>query len=97
MVEVVKSGTFERWLSGLRDVRGQAIIARRIERLAAGNPGDVKPGGGGISELRIAFGPGPRVYVKRHGDVLIVLLAGGDKSSQAADIAAAKAIAEAWG
>jgi putative addiction module killer protein len=78
-------------------VRGQAVIARRIERLAPGNPGDVKPVGEGISELRIAFGPGYRVYVKRHGDVLIVLLAGGDKSSQAADIATAKAIAKAWG
>jgi len=78
-------------------VRGQAIVARRIERLAAGNPGDVKPVGEGISELRIAFGPGYRVYFKRHGDVLIVLLAVGDKSSEAADIATAKAIAKAWG
>ncbi len=84
------------WLRGLRDPRGRAIILVRIERMAAGNPGDVKPVGGGLSELRIAFGPGYRVYFKRHGDTLIVLLAGGDKSTQAADIAKARKIAEDW-
>ena len=68
----------------------------RIEQLAAGNPGDLKAIGGGLSELRIAFGPGCRVYFKNHNGMVIVLLAGGDKSTQAADIAKAKAIADDW-
>lgn len=96
MVEVVVSESFSRWLGNLRDVRGQAIIARRIERLAGGNPGDVKPVGAGISELRIAFGPGYRVYFLNRGGLMIVLLAGGDKSTQAADIVRAKIIAQDW-
>jgi putative addiction module killer protein len=96
MVEVVKSATFDQWLSGLRDVRGRAVILVRIERLAAGNAGDVKPVGGGLSEMRIAFGPGYRIYFKRHVEALILLLAGGDKSTQATDITRARAIAEEW-
>jgi len=96
MAEVVTSGTFDRWLRHLRDVRGRAVILARIERLAIGNAGDVKPIGGGLSERRIAFGPGYRVYFKSHGDTLILLLAGSDKSTQAADIAKAEAIAEEW-
>jgi putative addiction module killer protein len=96
MVEVVRSGTFDKWLKDLRDIRGKAIVLVRIERLAAGNPGDVKSVGNGLSEMRIAFGPGYRVYFKRQGRALIVLLAGGDKSTQAIDIAKAKEIAEDW-
>ncbi len=96
MVAIVKSGTFDKWLTELRDARGRAIVLVRIGRLEAGNPGDVKPVGGGVSEMRIAFGPGYRVYFTMRGETLIVLLAGGDKSTQAADIAKAKAIAEEW-
>ena len=96
VVEVVASNTFSGWLSHLPDVRGQAIIARRIERLAGGNPGDVKPVGAGVSELRIPFGPGYRVYFMNRSGTLIVLLAGGDKSTQATDIVRAKMIAKSW-
>ena len=96
VAKVVKFSTFDKWLTGLRDVRGRAMILVRIERLAAGNAGDVRGVGGGVSELRIAFGPGYRVYFKPSKGAVIVLLAGGDKSSQAADIAKAKAIAADW-
>ena len=96
MSDVVKSATFDRWLAGLRDIRGRAIVLVRIERLAAGNPGDWKAVGGGVNELRIAFGPGYRVYYKDHGGLVVVLLAGGDKSTQAADIIKAKVIAADW-
>ena len=96
MAVVVRSGTFDKWLTKLRDVRGRATVLVRIERLAAGNPGDVKPVGDGVSEMRIAFGPGYRVYFMKSGETLIVLLAGGDKSTQAADITKAKAIAKEW-
>lgn len=73
-----------------------ARIAIRIDRLAAGNPGDVKPIGGGISELRITYGPGYRVYYMQRGSTMVVLLCGGDKSSQQRDIKAAHRIAEEW-
>lgn len=96
MAVVVRSGTFDKWLTKLRDVCGRATVLVRIERLAAGNPGDVKPVGDGVSEMRIAFGPGYRVYFMKPGETLIVLLAGGDKSTQAADITKAKAIAKEW-
>ena len=96
MVEIVSSETFDRWLRGLRDRQARARILVRIDRLAAGNPGDIKPVGGGVSEMRIDHGPGYRVYLMQKGAVLAVLLAGGDKSTQAADIARAKAIAQEW-
>lgn len=96
MVEVVKSATFDRWLSTLNDRRAGARVQVRIDRLAAGNPGDVKPVGNGISELRIDYGPGYRVYYVREGQWLIVLLCGGDKSSQQKDIEEAKRIAADW-
>ena len=86
MLEVRKTEAFARWLDGLRDVQGRARVQVRIERLAAGNPGDVAPVGEGVSELRIHDGPGYRVYFKQFGDVLVVLLAGGDKATQAKDI-----------
>ena len=93
MAEIRKTEVFARWLDGLRDLRARARIQARIERLATGNAGDVKPAGEGVSELRIDYGPGYRVYFKRHGRKLIILLAGGDKSSQAKDIKAALRLA----
>jgi len=86
MVEVRQTERFVQWLEGLRDLRGRAKVLARIERLIGGNPGDVRPVGGGVSELRINYGPGYRVYYQQMGTTLIILLAGGDKSSQAKDI-----------
>ena len=96
MVEVVKSATLDRWLRRLKDRRAAARVLIRIDRLAAGNPGDVEPVGEGISELRIAYGPGYRVYYLQEGQRLIVLLCDGDKSSQQKDIDEAKRIAADW-
>ena len=96
MVELIKSSTFDAWLRELRDRRAVARIQARLDRLAAGNPGDVKPVGSGISELRIDHGPGYRVYFIQRGPVVIVLLCGGDKSSQSGDIERARAIAALW-
>lgn len=93
MIEVIKSTTFDRWLSALRDIRAAAKVQARIDRLAAGNAGDVKPVGEGVSEMRIDYGPGYRVYFMRRGLLLVVLLCGGDKSTQDVDIAAAKLLA----
>ena len=95
MVEVVKSATFDRWLRRLKDRRAVARVLVRVDRLAAGNAGDAKPVGHGVSELRIDYGPGYRVYFTRHGDAWVVLLCGGDKASQRADIKAALALANA--
>ena len=89
MIEIRKTEVFARWLDGLRDLRARARIQARVERLATANPGDVKAAGEGVSELRIDYGPGYRVYFKRRGRKLIILSAGGDKSSQAKDIKAA--------
>lgn len=86
MFEFHKTEKFIRWLDGLRDIRARARVQARIERLAAGNTGDVKPVGEGVSELRINYGPGYRVYFTRRGSKLIILLAGGDNSTQSADI-----------
>ena len=86
MVEVRQTERFVRWLEGLRDLRGRAKVLARIERLIGGNPGDVRPVGSGVSELRINYGPGYRVYYLQWGTTLIILLAGGDKSSQVKDI-----------
>ena len=93
MIEIRKTERFARWLDDLRDIRGRARVQARIERLAAGNPGDVAPVGEGVSELRIDYGPGYRVYFKQHGRELILLLAGGDKSTQAGDIKTALRLA----
>ena len=86
MIKIRKTEVYAKWLNDLRDVRGRARILVRIERLASGNPGDVKPVGEGISELRIDYGPGYRVYYKKHGQEVVILLAGGDKSTQTRDI-----------
>jgi putative addiction module killer protein len=84
---------YARWFARLRDHAAQARIVARIRRLLLGNPGDVKPVGEGVSEMRIDYGPGYRVYFTRRGHSLIILLAGGDKSTQAKDIARAKELA----
>jgi putative addiction module killer protein len=94
VIEIQETGTFSSWLKALRDDRARATIAVRIRRLAFGNPGDVMPVGEGISELRIHHGAGYRVYFVQRGALLIVLLCGGDKSTQTKDIAAAKRLAE---
>ena len=86
MIEVRKTDVFVEWLDSLRDIRAKARVLVRIERLAAGNPGDVKPISEGVSELRIDYGPGYRVYFKKRGRELVILLAGGDKSTQTRDI-----------
>lgn len=96
MIEIVQSATFAKWLSGLRDRQARARIQARITRLALGNPGDVKPIQKGISEMRIDYGPGYRVYYLQRGPVVIVLLCGGDKRTQAEDIERAIAIAKDW-
>ena len=85
-VEIQKTEVFTRWLDGLRDIQARARVQVRIERLATGNAGDVKPVGEGVSELRINYGPGYRVYFIRQGRNVIILLAGGDKRTQASDI-----------
>jgi putative addiction module killer protein len=96
MVELIKSATFDAWLTGLQDAQTRVRILTRLDRLAIGNPGDVKPVGEGISEMRIDFGPGYRVYFMQRGQLVIVLLCGGDKSSQTRDIKLAKRIAAEW-
>ena len=93
MVEVRKTEVYAKWLDGLRDVRGRARVLVRVERLAAGNPGDVRPVGEGVSELRIDYGPGYRVYFKKQGGMIVVLLAGGDKRTQSRDIKTALRLA----
>jgi putative addiction module killer protein len=93
MIEVRKTETFVKWIDGLSNIHARARILARIERLIAGNPGDVKPVGEGVSELRIDYGPGYRVYYKKHGGKLIILLAGGDKKTQAKDIKTALRLA----
>ena len=96
MFEIIKSDTFDRWIMGLKDRQARLRVLSRVDRLSEGNPGDVKPVGGGISELRIDFGPGYRVYFMKRGPLVIVLLAGGDKRTQQADIKRAIKIAKDW-
>lgn len=92
-MEIRKTETFSIWLDGLRDLRARARVQARIERLAGGNPGDVKLVGEGVSELRIDYGPGYRVYFTRQKREFVILLAGGDKSTQVADIRTALRLA----
>ena len=96
MIEILKSATFEAWLLGLKDRQARLRLISRIERLSVGNPGDVKPVGAGVSELRLDYGPGYRVYFMQRGALVIVLLAGGDKRTQDADIKRAIKIASEW-
>ena len=93
MVEIRKTDVFARWLDRLRDIHARARVQARIERLAAGNAGDVNPVGEGVSELRIDYGPGYRVYFTKRGREVVLLLAGGDKSTQSSDIKAALSLA----
>lgn len=96
MPQILVSATFERWLRGLRDRRAEMRIRARIDRIASGNEGDARPVGTGISESRIHYGPGYRLYYLRRGALLIVMLCGGDKSSQRRDIEHARQLAEEW-
>jgi putative addiction module killer protein len=93
MTEVRQTREYRRWFAALRDRQARARILARIRRLQLGNPGDVAPVGEGVSELRITYGPGYRVYFVRRGDQLIVLLVGGDKRTQTQDIENAKRLA----
>ena len=93
-IEVRQTARFSTWLAGLRDMRGRAKILKRIDRAMAGNLGDVAPVGEGVSEMRIFYGPGYRLYFIQRGASLILLLCGGDKSTQSADISLAKAMAK---
>lgn len=96
MTEIIKSTTFDTWLAGLKDRAAIQRINARIDRLALGNPGDVKPVGEGVSEMRLTYGPGYRVYFLQQGARTVILLCGGDKSTQKRDIVRAKAIARQW-
>ena len=94
MPTIRRTALFAHWLDGLRDVNAVARITKRIDRLALGNPGDARNLTGGVSELRIDYGPGYRVYYTQRGAEIVILLCGGDKRSQQADIAAALAMAK---
>lgn len=94
MIEVQQTKQFAKWIKGLKDARARGRVLVRVQRLAAGNFGDAKSVGGGVSELRIPYGPGYRVYYTRRGDTLVILLCGGDKGSQSRDIEKAKQMAK---
>ena len=94
MIEIRKTDTFAKWIDSLRDIKARARILVRIERLSLGNPGDVRPVGKGVSELRIDYGSGYRVYYKKVGQTVIVLVAGGDKRTQTKDIKTAQRLAQ---
>jgi len=93
VLHIRKTLVYAQWIDNLRDLQGRARILVRVERLAGGNPGDVKPVGGGVSEMRIHCGPGYRVYFTQRGQDIVILLAGGDKSSQPKDIQSALQLA----
>ena len=93
MIEIRQTEVFARWHGAIKDVRIRSRVADRIDRLAKGNPGDVAPVGEGVSELRLHFGPGYRVYFVRRGDLIVILLCGGDKNTQRHDIETAKRLA----
>ncbi len=96
MIRLKQTDTFRKWFAKLRDERAVTAIASRIDRLAFGHAGDAEPVGKGVSELRIHYGPGYRVYFQRRGDTIVVLLCGGDKSTQAKDIKTALLLAQEW-
>lgn len=92
MIQIEATDEFDKWLKGLRDLQAKERIFERIRRLRDGNPGDVKAVGKGVSEMRISYGPGYRLYYMQRGKALVLLLCGGDKSSQKADVARAIAM-----
>lgn len=96
MVEISKTPEFSKWFEALNDRQARARVQARIDNMELGNLGDVKPVGNGVSETRISYGPGYRVYFLLRGKTVIILLAGGDKSTQKADIAKAKEVAAKW-
>ena len=96
IIEAVRTDEFHEWIEKLKDKSGRLRILNRIDRLANGNPGDVKPVGHGVSELRLTYGPGYRVYYLQDAETLILLLCGGDKSSQQKDIEKAHELAVQW-
>jgi len=93
MLVIRKTSVFRKWMKKLKDAVAKAHIDRRIDRLSRGNPGDVDPIGEGCSEMRIDYGPGYRVYYKDTGQEIIIILCGGDKSTQQSDIEKAKRLA----
>ena len=95
-MELKQTETFQKWRARLKDDRARALIASRLDRLAYGHAGDVEPVGSGVSELRIHYGPGYRIHIQKRGNTIIVLLCGGDKSTQAKDIKTAKGLADEW-
>jgi putative addiction module killer protein len=95
-IELKQTETFRKWRSRLKDERARALIASRLDRLAFGHTGDAEPIGQGVSELRIHYGPGYRIYFHRRGNTIIVLLCGGTKRGQSKDIEAAKRLAADW-
>ena len=94
MLQIRKTNVYAEWIDNLRDLQGRARILVRVERLASGNPGDVKAISGGVSELRVHFGPGYRLYFSQRGDDIVILLAGGDKRTQTRDIQTALQLAK---
>jgi len=97
MIEVRQTSEFKEWFEGLRDLRAKARVTDRVDRLGDGNPGDSKTVGQGVMEMRINYGPGYRVYYVQRGKVLVILLCGGDKGSQKADIRKAHELAKREG
>jgi putative addiction module killer protein len=93
VIEIRETAAFSQWFASLRDHKARARIDVRIRRLSLGNPGDARPVGSGVSELRIDYGPGYRVYYVQRREVLVILLCGGDKPTQARDILTAKTLA----
>lgn len=96
MIKLTQTGTYRKWERNLKDERARAAIAARLFRLANGLAGDVAPAGDGISELRIHYGPGYRIYFQRRGQEIVILLCGGNKGTQDRDIRDAKQLAKDW-
>ena len=96
MIKLKQTATFQKWYRRLRDAKAKTAIVARLQRLEIGNHGDVAPIGDGLSELRIHYGPGYRIYFQQRGNTIIVLLCGGDKGTQETDIKTAKRLAAEW-